>query len=96
MKNGLIIDANGSKNWYVNDKRHRTDGPAVELPSGSKFWFIDGKHHRTDGPAIVYADGTKCWYVDSKRHRTNKSFQQAAKLTDAEMAALVLKYGDIR
>jgi hypothetical protein len=29
MKNGLIIDEYGDKYHYLNDKRHREDGPAV-------------------------------------------------------------------
>ena len=42
MKNGLIIDENGYKYWYLNDKLHRTDGPAVEFKDGDKRWFING------------------------------------------------------
>ena len=66
QKNGLHIDDNGSKEWYLNDKCHRTDGPAVEYADGTKEWWVDGKRHRTDGPAIVYADGTKQWCVDGR------------------------------
>ena len=32
----------GSKFWYLNDKRHREDGPAVEYTDGSKEWFLNG------------------------------------------------------
>ena len=42
MKNGLIIDENGYKYWYLNDKLHRTDGPAVENSIGDKRWYING------------------------------------------------------
>jgi hypothetical protein len=35
--------ANGDKWWYLNDKRHREDGPAVEYASGTKSWYINGK-----------------------------------------------------
>jgi hypothetical protein len=58
--------ANGTKYWYVNDKRHREDGPAVEYANGGKEWYIDGKRHRLDGPAIEYANGYKAWYIDNK------------------------------
>jgi len=61
--------ANGSKVWYVDGKRHRTDGPAVERADGDKSWYVDGKRHRTDGPAIEWANGGKSWYVNNKRHR---------------------------
>ena len=49
------VYANGDKSWYLNGKRHREDGPAVEYASGDKFWYLNGKLHREDGPAIEYA-----------------------------------------
>ena len=64
MNDGLTIDNDGSKYWYLNDKRHRTDGPAIESKNGYKGWYINGKCHRTDGPAIEYKDGTKVWYLN--------------------------------
>jgi hypothetical protein len=35
MKNGLIIDEDGDKIWYLNDLLHREDGPAVEHANGN-------------------------------------------------------------
>ena len=60
---------NGTKYWYLNGKRHREDGPAVELANGTKKWYLKGKLHREDGPAAEYADGYKSWYLDDKLHR---------------------------
>jgi len=57
---------NGSKFWFLNDERHREDGPAVEWANGTKYWFLNGKQHRKDGPAIEYADGTKAWHINGK------------------------------
>ena len=34
---------NGSKYWYLNDKLHREDGPAIEYASGHKEWYLNGK-----------------------------------------------------
>ena len=65
------VDDTGTKRWYVDDKVHRTDGPACEYADGSKCWYHDGKLHRVDGPAVEYASGTKCWYVDNKLHRVD-------------------------
>ena len=59
----------GSKSWYLNGKRHREDGPALEWADGSKSWYLNGKSHREDGPAFEGADGTKAWYLNGKRHR---------------------------
>jgi hypothetical protein len=42
------IDGHG-KEWWVNNKRHRLDGPAIEWtspPNGSlKEWFVDGRQY---------------------------------------------------
>ena len=65
--------ADGSKEWYMNGQRHRTenDGPAAEYTNGSKEWYINGQLHRENGPAIEYVDGAKSWYVNGKYHRTD-------------------------
>ena len=63
------VSDNHSKEWYLNGKLHREDGPAVEWADGTKEWFINGKLHREDGPAVEWANGTKEWYLDGKLHR---------------------------
>ena len=63
------VDSDGSKEWYLNDKLHREDGPAVELADGSRAWYLNGKFHREDGPAIEYPDGSKYWYLNDEFHR---------------------------
>ena len=35
----------GSKYWYLNGKRHREDGPAIEYADGSKYWCLNGKSY---------------------------------------------------
>ena len=30
----------GSKSWFMNDKRHRLSGPAVDLSYGQKWWVL--------------------------------------------------------
>ena len=41
MNDGLNIDSNGTKRWYLNGKQHRTDGPAVEFKDGTKLWYLN-------------------------------------------------------
>ena len=60
---------NGDKEWYLNGKYHREDGPARELANGSKMWYLNGDIHREDGPAVDNADGVKLWYLNGKCHR---------------------------
>jgi len=60
------VDEDKTKRWYLNDKLHREDGPAIEFADGEKSWYLDGKLHRVDGPAIEDANGTKYWYLNGK------------------------------
>ena len=60
---------NGNKVWYLNGKRHREDGPAVERVNGHKEWWLDGKRHREDGPALEGANGYKEWWLNGDLHR---------------------------
>ena len=62
------IDSNGNKFWYLNDKLHRVDGPAVEWGDGTKCWYFNGKLHRVNGPAVEYSNGDKYWYLNSIRY----------------------------
>jgi len=60
---------NDTKHWFLNGKKHREDGPAIEQANGYKVWYLNNKPHREDGPAVEYADGDKHWYLNGKRHR---------------------------
>ena len=57
---------NRDKHWYLNDKLHREDGPAVECANGNKYWYRDGKLHREDGPAEEHTNGYKAWYLNGR------------------------------
>ena len=78
---GVKEHINGDKEWWVDDKRHRVDGPAVEWSNGSKHWYVDGKRHRVDGPAIEYKSGDKSWYVDGKK-LTEEQFNKHPKVLE--------------
>jgi hypothetical protein len=64
MLNGLIVEPNGTKRYYKNDKLHRIDDPAVELFNGDKYWYFKGELHREDGPAVEWVNGHKGWYLN--------------------------------
>ena len=64
MKNGLVVHASGTQEWYENGQLHRIDGPAIIHASGTQAWYVYGQRHRTDGPTIIHADGTEEWWVD--------------------------------
>ena len=60
------VDTDGTKAWFLNDKLHREDGPAIEYAEGTKCWYLNGNLHREDGPAIEYASGDKRWFLNGK------------------------------
>ena len=68
MSKHNIIKDNIATYYYVNDKLHREDGPAIEYNSGDASWYINGLRHRVGGPAKNFSY-TKQWWVDGKLHR---------------------------
>ena len=58
---------NSRKEWKLDGKLHREDGPAIEYSNGVKEWYLDNKRHREDGPAMEYPNGAKVWYLFGKR-----------------------------
>lgn len=65
----VTFDKYGDRYWYLDGRRHREDGPAVEYFNGQTEWFKNGKRHRENGPAIEWIDGSKCWYRNDQYHR---------------------------
>ena len=43
MKPICITNSLGTKYWYLNDKFHREDGPAIEWSSGYQEWYFHGE-----------------------------------------------------
>ena len=66
IKYTVKVYPDGSKHWYLNGKRHREDGPAIELASGTTEWYMNDKLHREDGPAVEGSDGYKAYYLNDK------------------------------
>jgi len=42
MKNGCVVDLDGSKHWCKDNNLHRADGPAIERFDGTKSWWYKG------------------------------------------------------
>lgn len=79
-----------------NYQPHKINGPAKVWDDGSEEWYINGDCHRTDGPACTYPDnGEQRWYIRDQWIHTNTAFQIAAGISDEDMTAMVLKYGDV-
>ena len=72
---------NGEKYWYLNDKLHREDGPALEYADGYKEWWLNGKLHREDGPAVECVNGIKKWYLNGKKVTEEEHKKRTSKAT---------------
>jgi len=57
--------------WWIDDKLHNTDAPAIVYRNGTEMWYQSGKLHRDDGPAITKFNGYKAWFLNGERHRKN-------------------------
>jgi hypothetical protein len=80
---------NGTREWYLNGKLHREDGPAIEWVNGTCFWCLNGKLHREDGPAVEYADGSRYWYLNDKKVTEQEVMKPAKELTLTEVERLL-------
>jgi hypothetical protein len=86
----IEVDPYGTKHWYLNDKLHREDGPAVEYTDGEKEWYLNNVLHREDGPAIEWSNGTKFWYLNGKEVSWKEVFRNAN--GDFEKECRILTY----
>ena len=76
-----LPDGGQREQWLVEDRLHRTDGPAwVERNAAGvvvhEEWWVEGRRHRMDGPAVMeYNDAGvvtgEGWWVKGRMHRTD-------------------------
>ena len=76
---------NGDKEWFLNGKLHREDGPAYESANGNKSWYLNGKLHREDGPAMEFASGFKYWFLNGERVTEEEHKRQTSKVVEMTM-----------
>ena len=90
----VVVYDKGNKFWYLNDKLHREDGPAMEFSDGDRGWYLNGKQHREDGPAVERVNGAKFWFLNDEEYTEegfNKKMSSAVEMTIAEIEELVGK-----
>jgi hypothetical protein len=92
MRDGLHINADDTKRWWLNGRLHRTDGPAVEYANGDKMWYLNGRRHREDGPAIERADGNKIWYLNGQEYSFDQWLKANTKLSDQQRVMFKLAF----
>lgn len=97
MKTYIVkVDDYGTKHWYLDDKFHREDGPAVESANGTKYWYLNGKIHRKDGPAVEYANGTKYWFLDGVSYTEADWIKQLQKKVKAPCIGKVVEIDGVK
>jgi len=62
----IIEHSDNNKFYYLNDKLHRENGPAMEFVNSTKYWYKNGKQHRDNGPAVEYPSGNKDYWYDGE------------------------------
>ena len=62
----MEIDKYGNKSWYLNGKRHREDGPAVEWANGDKVWYLNDEFIVGTSPDIERALFTLSTYLQDQ------------------------------
>jgi hypothetical protein len=81
----LTVDEDGNKEWHIDGKLHREDGPAFVRADGTKYWYVNGKIHREDGPAIEFTNGAKLWYLDGRYYDIFDKYVKAANWTGEQI-----------
>lgn len=61
---GLIVQHNGTKEWYEEEKLQK-----IEYMNGEVRWYSNDLLHREGGPAVQYPDGGEMWYIQGQLHR---------------------------
>jgi hypothetical protein len=65
--------------WYINGKRHRNHGPALEYQNDRKElvqeWYCHGQRHRIDGPAYINLETNKQIYYRDDQEITQLTFE---------------------
>ena len=59
-----IIRRNDYVMYYLNNRRHKEDGPATIWGDGDVRYYLNGKLHRTNGPAIIWGNGHVMYFLN--------------------------------
>jgi hypothetical protein len=89
------VDRYGYKEWRLNGRLHREDGPACEWPDGTKFWYLNGQCHRKNGPAVEDINGYKEWRLNNIIYTFQDYLKKLKEIgkSDKDIMLLALKYG---
>jgi hypothetical protein len=59
-ENGPAVYTSTVKEWFINGKRHRVDGPAILIVKDNFIraeWWVNNVLHRDNKPAVIDSEG---------------------------------------
>ena len=99
IKYEVKVHTDGYKSWWLNDKRHREDGPALTHSDGRVFWYLNGENlteeeHRVRMYPVVETPKTKELFtiVEIKENTHDGSATLTVDI-EPEMVQMVMEKG---
>ena len=99
IKYEVKVYTDGYKSWWLNDKRHREDGPALTYSDGRVFWYLNGEklteeEHRVRMYPVVETPKTKELFtiVEIKENTHDGSATLTVDI-EPEMVQMVMEKG---
>lgn len=89
--------SNGVKGviYFLDNKRHRLGGPAIEYQDGSYHYYVDNKRHKLDGHASYYAaSNVKEWWINDTKINVNSQEEFEAWLSTIPTQNKIIKSKD--
>jgi hypothetical protein len=99
IKYEVKVYANGDKSWFLNGKRHREDGPAVEYADGDKYWYLNDEelteeeHHIRTLPTVKTASSKPMFEVSEISENSHDGSATLVIDMSPEMTQIVLTKG---
>jgi hypothetical protein len=72
--------SNGDEEWFLNDKRHREQGPAIKQANGYEAWYMYDELHNDNGPAIINTNEEYFYYLGGIKFSDMESYRSAVKI----------------
>jgi hypothetical protein len=78
----VIVAPSGNKRWYLNDKLHREDGPAIEYADGDKSWYLNGEYVTEEGHNRMTSKVVEMTVVEMTMEEINKALGKQVKVVE--------------
>jgi hypothetical protein len=62
-----IDETTKAKHWFLGDKLHREDGPAIEYVDGNEWHYYNDEYIDNWSSEIKQTDWSRFWYINGQR-----------------------------